>query len=39
WRDFLMRYSVNELQVLTKVLRDLASARKVGVRMVAADQP
>ena len=39
WRDFLMRYSANELQVLTKVLRDLASARKVGVRMVAADQP
>jgi DNA-binding MarR family transcriptional regulator len=39
WREFLMRYSAGELQVLTKVLRDLAAAEKVGVRVVAADQP
>lgn len=35
--DFLMRYSTAELQVLTKVLRDLAAAQKVGVRLVPAD--
>jgi DNA-binding MarR family transcriptional regulator len=34
WRDFLLRYSNAELQVLTKVLGDLAAARKVGVRLV-----
>ncbi|AKS36275.1 MarR family winged helix-turn-helix transcriptional regulator [Mycolicibacterium goodii] len=39
WHDFLMRYTASELQVLTKVLRDLATAQKVGVRLVAADQP
>lgn len=39
WHDFLMRYSADELQVLTRVLRDLATAQKVGVRVVAADQP
>lgn len=39
FHDFLMRYSSAELQVLTKVLRDLAAAQKVGVRLVAADQP
>ncbi|MDV3129430.1 MarR family transcriptional regulator [Mycobacterium sp. 21AC1] len=37
FRDFLMRYSTAELHVLSKVLRDLAAARKVGVRLVAAD--
>jgi DNA-binding MarR family transcriptional regulator len=31
--DFLKRYSSAELQVLAKVLRDLAGARKVGVRL------
>lgn len=39
WQEFLMRYSANDLQVLTKVLRDITTARKVGVRLVAADQP
>jgi hypothetical protein len=34
WRDFLLRHSTAELQVLTKVLGDLAAARKVGVRLV-----
>ncbi|WP_026356659.1 MarR family winged helix-turn-helix transcriptional regulator [Mycobacterium sp. 141] len=34
WRDFLLRYSSAELQVLTKVLGDLAAARKIGVRLV-----
>ncbi len=34
WRDFLLRYSSAELQVITKVLGDLAAARKVGVRLV-----
>jgi DNA-binding MarR family transcriptional regulator len=31
--DFLQRYSGAELQVLAKVLRDLMTARKVGVRI------
>lgn len=35
--EFLMRYSAAELQVLTNVLRDLAAAQKVGVRLVPAD--
>lgn len=34
WRDFLLRYTSAELQVLTKVLGDLAAARRVGVRLV-----
>ncbi|MGV0812332.1 MarR family transcriptional regulator [Mycolicibacterium boenickei] len=33
-RDFLLRYSGAELQVLVKVLRDLAGAHKDGVRLV-----
>ncbi|WP_123026107.1 MarR family winged helix-turn-helix transcriptional regulator [Mycolicibacterium stellerae] len=32
-RDFLMRYSSSELDVLVKVLRDLVKAEKVGVRI------
>lgn len=32
-RDFLMRYPVSDLEVLAKVLRDLATATKVGVRI------
>jgi DNA-binding MarR family transcriptional regulator len=35
--DFLRRYSTAELQVLAKVLRDLATARKVGVRITVGD--
>ncbi len=35
--DFLKRYSSAELQVLTKVLADLAHARKVGVRLVIGE--
>ena len=37
-RDFLLRYSVADLQVLGRVLRELAAARKVGVRIVADGQ-
>lgn len=36
-RDFLKRYSSAELQVLEKVLRDLASTRKVGVRITVPE--
>ena len=32
--DFLRRYDDAELEVIAKVLRDLATARKVGVRLV-----
>lgn len=32
--DFLRRYENAELEVIAKVLRDLARARKVGVRLV-----
>jgi DNA-binding MarR family transcriptional regulator len=35
--DFLDRYSTAELQVLTKMLRDLLAARKNGVRIAAVD--
>jgi DNA-binding MarR family transcriptional regulator len=35
--DFLQRYSTAELHVLAKVLRDLQAAKKVGVRIVVAD--
>jgi DNA-binding MarR family transcriptional regulator len=35
--DFLTRYSGAELQVLAKVLRDLAVARKVGVRLAMGE--
>jgi DNA-binding MarR family transcriptional regulator len=39
-RDFLLRYSGADLQVLVKVLGDLAGAHKDGVRLVPpADQP
>ncbi|BBX31979.1 putative transcriptional regulator, MarR family protein [Mycolicibacterium mageritense] len=38
FRDFLRRYSSAELQVLVKVLGDLAAASKDGIRLVAADQ-
>jgi DNA-binding MarR family transcriptional regulator len=33
--DFLNRYSSNDLQVVAKILRDLLSAQKVGVRLQA----
>ena len=33
-RDFLLRYSGADLQVLVRVLGDLAGADKVGVRLV-----
>jgi hypothetical protein len=36
-RDFLKRYSGAELAVLEKVLRDLAAATKVGVRITAPE--
>jgi DNA-binding MarR family transcriptional regulator len=36
--DFLRRYSGAELQVLAKVLRDLLTARKVGVRIMIGDE-
>jgi DNA-binding MarR family transcriptional regulator len=32
--DFLRRYEAAELEVIAKVLRDLATAHKVGVRLV-----
>jgi hypothetical protein len=32
-RDFLMRYSSSELEVLVKMLGDLMKAEKVGVRI------
>ncbi len=32
-RDFLMRYSSSELEVLIKMLRDLMKADKAGVRI------
>jgi DNA-binding MarR family transcriptional regulator len=35
--DFLLRYSGAELQVLAKVLGDLQTAKKVGVRIVVGD--
>jgi len=35
--DFLLRYTVAELQVLAKMLRDLQAARKVGVRLVVGE--
>ncbi|MBX8689839.1 MarR family transcriptional regulator [Mycobacterium sp. 20091114027_K0903767] len=39
-RDFLLRYSGADLQVLVKVLADLAGAHKDGVRLVPpADRP
>lgn len=39
-RDFLLRYSGADLQVLVKVLGDLAGAHKDGVRLVPpADRP
>lgn len=39
-RDFLLRYSGADLQVLVKVLKDLAGAHKDGVRLVPpAGQP
>ncbi|GAT01428.1 MarR family transcriptional regulator [Mycolicibacterium fortuitum subsp. acetamidolyticum] len=39
-REFLLRYSGAELQVLVKVLGDLAGAHKDGVRLVPpADRP
>ncbi|MGV9802142.1 MarR family winged helix-turn-helix transcriptional regulator [Mycobacterium sp. NPDC003449] len=37
FHDFLMRYSTADLQVLTRMLTDLARARKVGVRLVVSD--
>jgi DNA-binding MarR family transcriptional regulator len=36
--DFLQRYTNAELQVVAKVLGDLASAVRVGVRIVHPDQ-
>jgi len=36
--DFLRRYSIAELQVLAKMLRDLQAATKVGVRIVVGDE-
>jgi DNA-binding MarR family transcriptional regulator len=36
--DFLRRYTGAELQVLAKVLRDLLTARKVGVRIMIGDE-
>lgn len=36
-RDFLMRYSGAELAVLEKVLRDLTSATKIGVRITVPE--
>ncbi len=39
-RDFLLRYSAADLQVLVKVLGDLAGAHKDGVRLVPpTDRP
>ncbi|MCV7363479.1 MarR family winged helix-turn-helix transcriptional regulator [Mycolicibacterium neworleansense] len=39
-RDFLLRYTGADLQVLVKVLEDLAGAHKDGVRLVPpADRP
>ncbi len=38
-RDFLLRYSGADLQVLVKVLGDLAGAHKDGVRLVPPDRP
>ena len=35
--DFLKRYTTAELQVLVKMLRDLAAARKVGVRIAVGE--
>jgi DNA-binding MarR family transcriptional regulator len=35
--DFLKRYSTAELQVLAKMLRDLAAATKVGVRITVGE--
>jgi len=35
--DFLQRYTTAELQTLAKMLRDLATARKVGVRIVVGE--
>ena len=35
YHEFLLRYTTAELQVLIKVLGDLAAAHKVGVRLVA----
>ena len=35
--DFLQRYTAAELQVLAKMLRDLATARKVGVRITVGE--
>jgi DNA-binding MarR family transcriptional regulator len=36
--DFLRRYTGAELHVLAKVLRDLLTARKVGVRIMIGDE-
>lgn len=36
-QDFLQRYSIADLQVLTRVLQDLLAARKDGVRIVAGE--
>ncbi|WKG02670.1 MarR family winged helix-turn-helix transcriptional regulator [Mycolicibacterium sp. HK-90] len=38
-RDFLLRYTSADLQVLVKVLGDLARAHKDGVRLVAPSGP
>ncbi|WP_217155280.1 MarR family winged helix-turn-helix transcriptional regulator [[Mycobacterium] fortunisiensis] len=38
-RDFLLRYTGAELQVLVKVLRDLAGAHRDGVRLVPPAEP
>jgi DNA-binding MarR family transcriptional regulator len=35
--DFLHRYTTAELQVLAKMLRDLATAKKVGVRITIGE--
>src|SRR4051794_31527444 len=35
--DFLQRYTAAELQVLAKMLRDLATAKKVGVRITVGE--
>ena len=37
-RDFLLRYSGADLQVLVKILGDLAGAHKDGVRLVPPDR-
>jgi DNA-binding MarR family transcriptional regulator len=36
-REFLQRYTAAELQVLAKVLRDLATATRVGVRIAVGE--